>query len=95
MVPCPFYPILTQTQPNVLVDPAGCARITDFGLAPITQNLDSVLSASGDRGHTARWIAPEILLEQWTYSKEADIFSFAMVMIEVRTDGLFASSLAY
>jgi len=78
-----FPPILTRAQPNILVDPAGCARITDFGLATVTQNLDSMRTASDDKGHTARWTAPEILNEQGTYSKEADVFSFAMVMIEV------------
>ena len=45
--------------------------------------MDSMRSASDDKGHTARWTAPEILNEQGTYSKEADIFSFALVMIEV------------
>jgi len=65
------------------VDDAGLARITDFGLATVTQNLDSMRTASEDQGHTARWTAPEILTEEGTYSKEADIFSFAMVMIEV------------
>ena len=59
------------------------ARITDFGLARATQNLDSMRSASEEQGHTARWTAPEILNEQGTYSKEADVFAFAMVMIEV------------
>jgi len=68
------------------MDPTGRARITDFGLAAVTQDLDSVRSASGDRGHTVRWTAPEILEEQGTYSKEADVFSFAMVMIEVRCE---------
>ena len=74
---------LTRVQPNILVDDTGHARITDFGLATVTQNLDSIRSASEDQGNTARWTAPEILTEQGTYSKEADIFSFAMVMIEV------------
>ena len=81
--PC-FTAIPTPTQPNVLVDSSGCARITDFGLATVTKNLDSIRSAVGDKGHTARWTAPEILNDEGTYSKEADIFSFAMVMIEVR-----------
>jgi hypothetical protein len=40
--------------------------------------------ASDDQGHIPRWTAPEILNNQGTYSKEADVFSFAMVMIEVR-----------
>jgi len=64
------------------MDDSGHARITDFGLAVITQNLDSVRSTSSQHGHTPRWAAPEVLKEG-NSSKEADIFSFAMVMIEV------------
>jgi serine/threonine protein kinase len=79
-----FHDALTRVQPNILVDDTGHARITDFGLATVTQNLDSMQSASEDRGNTARWTAPEILTEEGTHSKEADVFSFAMVMIEVR-----------
>ena len=66
------------------MDVAGRARITDFGLATVTRDLNSVRSASGDLGHDARWTAPEILKGQGTYSRETDIFSLAMVMIEVR-----------
>jgi serine/threonine protein kinase len=65
------------------VDATSRARIADFGLATITKNLDSIRSASDGHGHTVRWAAPEILSEQGTHSKEADVFSFAMVMIEV------------
>ena len=79
-------PSLTRVQPNILVDDANRARITDFGLARVTQNLDSIRSGSGDQGHTARWTAPEILNEEGAHSKEADVFSFAMVMIEVRCE---------
>lgn len=75
---------ITSGQPNILVDDASCPRITDFGLAMVAQNQDSVRSAQGDHGHTARWTAPEILSGEGTYSKEADVFSFAMVMVEVR-----------
>ena len=75
--------ILTPNQPNVLVDATGHARITDFGLATVTRDPNSVRSASGDQSHTARWTAPEILTGEGTYSREADIFSFAMVTIEV------------
>ena len=76
--------LLTHVQPNILVDDIGCARLSDYCLATVTRDLDSIHSASGDHGHTARWTAPEILSEKGTYSKESDVFSFAMVAIEVR-----------
>jgi len=75
--------ILMPDQSNILVDVDGRARITDLGLAVITQNLESIRSALGEHCHSVRWIAPEILNSQDTYSKEGDIFSFAMVVIEV------------
>ena len=66
------------------MDASDNARITDFGLAIVTQDLDSLRGGSDECGDGARWIAPEILEDRGTYSKEADVFSFAMVMIEVR-----------
>ena len=66
------------------MDATGHARITDFGLAIVTQDLDSVRNASVERGQNVQWIAPEILDNRGTYSKEADVFSFAGVVIEVR-----------
>ena len=63
------------------MDDSDNARIADFGFATVTQNLDSVQSAHCQRG-TPRWTAPEVL-DEGPYSKEADVFSFAMVMIEV------------
>ena len=75
---------LTLNQSSILVDGCGRARITDFGLATVTQDRSSLESGSDGHDPTARWIAPEILNDQKRYSKEADIFSFAMVMVEVR-----------
>jgi serine/threonine protein kinase len=69
---------------NILIDKSGHACIADFGLATITRGVDSELSTSGDEGHGARWAAPEVLTDQGVYSKEADVFSFAMVMTQVR-----------
>ena len=71
-----FATEFTADQSNILVDATGHAQITDFGLAMVAQGPDSTLDA--------RWIAPEILSDQGTYSKEADVFSFAGVAIEVR-----------
>ncbi|KAF9646470.1 kinase-like protein [Thelephora ganbajun] len=72
---------------NILVDDSGHTRIADFGLAMVTQNPDSMPSAPPHRGYTPRWAAPEVMTEE-AYSKEADIFSFAMVMIEVFTSAV-------
>ena len=76
--------VLTSTQSNVLVTATGRARITDFGLVMATQNPDSVWSAPPEYGPSARWIAPEILCDFGTYSKEGDVFSFAMITFGVR-----------
>ena len=78
-----FAAALTHVQPNILMDDSGNARIADFGFTTVALNLDSVRSAQGQRGFTPRWTAPEVLKEG-PHSRESDVFSFAMVMIEVR-----------
>ena len=65
------------------MDSSGRARIMDFGLGTVAQSLDPMQRVSRQRVHTVRWSAPEVLNEE-VYSKEADVFSFAMVMVEVR-----------
>jgi len=75
---------LTPDQPNILIGESGHARIADFGQTKVTQCLDTIRSASR-HGNTPRWAAPEVLEEQ-PPSKESDIFSYAMVMVEVRMD---------
>lgn len=77
-----FVIVFTPCQANILVDNSGHACITDFGLAVLTKNLDSIPSAPEHHGYTMRWAAPEVMDED-AYSKEGDMFSFAMVMIEV------------
>lgn len=77
-----FTSMLTPGQPNILVDEFGHARIADFGLAAVAQNLDPTLAISSQRGQTVRWAAPEVL-NGAPCTKQADIFSFAMVMFEV------------
>ena len=77
------FTVLTPSQPNILVDDTGSARIADFGLTAVTQNPDSTRGASCQHGNTPRWTAPEVL-KGGIYSTEADMFAFAMVMIEVR-----------
>jgi len=64
----------------------GRALITDPGLVMVTQCLDSVWNAADECAGTVRWSAPEILGGWGTYSKEGDVFSLAMVAIEVFMD---------
>ena len=71
-----------MSQPSVLVDNAGHARLTDFGLAAIVLNSGS--SGSTRDGQAVRWAAPEILEKGLPVSKKSDVYSFAMVVTEVR-----------
>ena len=81
-----FIPLTSDRsdQSSVLVDSAGRARITDIGLAVVTRDLGSTQSASTNHDHDARWIAPEILDDRGSFSKEGDVFAFAGIAIEVR-----------
>jgi len=68
-------------QPSILVDDAGCPRLTDFGLATVTPDLEPTVPI--DEGYSIRWTAPEVLGGEVGISKEADIYSLGMVVIEV------------
>ena len=63
------------------MDDTGHARVTDFGLAGVVS--DSEPAASETDGHSVRWAAPEILTTEQPVSKESDVYSWAMVVIEV------------
>ena len=65
------------------MESSGHVRIADFGLAKITGNSGSIRNASVQNGFTMQLVAPEVW-NQGEYSEKADIFSFSMVMIEVR-----------
>ena len=65
------------------MDAAGHARITDFGGVTIIQGPGLTQSVSDHTDHTVQWAAPEITRGGGMYSKEGDVFSLAMVMIEV------------
>ena len=77
---------LTPCQANIVVDAVGDtprALLADFGVAIVTKNLDSLRPPTSEKTHTPRWSAPEILREETNPSKESDVFSFAMVIVEV------------
>jgi len=74
-------------QPSILVDNTGHARLTDFDLAAVlTPELGSTKSTTDS--HAVRWAAPEVLDNELSVSKKSDVFSFAMVVVEVWTCNL-------
>jgi serine/threonine protein kinase len=68
-----------------VVDNEPHARIADFGIALVTKNLDSIRPETHHDVHTPRWSAPEVIREQ-NPSQKSDVYSFAMVMIEVHLE---------
>jgi len=65
---------------NVMLDGAGKARITDFGLAGIAANIQGAEVRAG----TPAYMAPEQLLGREVTTR-SDIFSLGLVMYEVLT----------
>ena len=59
----------------------GHARLTDFCLAGVAS--DSGPATSATNGHAVRWAAPEVLDAERLVSKESDVYSWAMIVIEV------------
>ena len=55
----------------------------DFGVATVARDTNSLDSTTDEQGITARYTSPEILKGGKRHSKESDVFSFGMVMIEV------------
>lgn len=70
---------------NVLLDSGGSARLADLGMS-------RVLARGADSQQTStaigpvRWMAPECI-ERRQYSAASDAYAFAMLMVEVWSDG--------
>ena len=75
---------ITITQTNILVDRFGRARIMDFSLTTVHPNQVSNRGVSELRGNNTRWTAPEVSEEIGPLTEKVDVFSFAMLMVEVR-----------
>ncbi|KAF9780778.1 kinase-like domain-containing protein [Thelephora terrestris] len=72
---------------NVLVDRNGHACLIDFGLLRIISDTTDIESSnSSRRGFTARWAAPELLLDDSCKSKSSDCYSLGMVAYETLTN---------
>ena len=77
------FTVLMFGQSNILVDANGHARIMNFSFATVSSDMDPEQIISDQSVESHQWSVPEVL-EGGTTSKEADVFSFAMVMIEGR-----------
>ena len=59
-------------------------KITDFGLSKIARaDANTISSVTGDGGGSKPWMAPEVLNEERFKAKPADVYSYAMVLVEL------------
>ena len=66
---------------SILVDSEGHARLADFEFPAVVRGTKFVIQ---ETGHTTALAAPEVLEGAGVITREADILSFAMVVMEVR-----------
>ncbi|CAN8286623.1 unnamed protein product [Cochlearia groenlandica] len=68
---------------NILMDEKFIPKISDFGLAKLCKNNESVMSMLGTRG-TAGYIAPEVFTKNFGgVSHKSDVYSYGMVVLEM------------
>jgi serine/threonine protein kinase len=80
-----------NSKANVLIDKDGRARLTDFGLTSIPRGEDSTRNPHDLGVASTTWAAPEIL-EGGAVTEPGDVFTFAMITIEVRKCAVFDES---
>ncbi|KAJ7694111.1 ras guanine nucleotide exchange factor domain-containing protein [Mycena rosella] len=68
---------------NVLIDTTGSALLSGFGITSFIEKYSNV-AASSESGNV-RWAAPEVLRNGDPVSKQSDVWSFAMVCLELIT----------
>ncbi|KAL6609552.1 hypothetical protein ACP70R_039521 [Stipagrostis hirtigluma subsp. patula] len=68
---------------NILLDHDFCPKISDFGLAKLCMQNESIISIDGARG-TIGYIAPEVFHRQsGVISSKSDVYSYGMMVLEM------------
>lgn len=82
-----------------MINALGIPCLADFGLSSIAEDIYSVSGSNAASGGSVRWSAPELVgsitarQEKWVKpTTQSDIYSLAMVIIEVISNS-FASSI--
>lgn len=68
---------------NILLDPAGVCKISDFGISKKVDDLQNIRAFTNMKG-TIQWMAPEILVTKKAgYDAKVDIWSVGCVVLEM------------
>ncbi|KAI8539053.1 hypothetical protein RHMOL_Rhmol09G0151400 [Rhododendron molle] len=68
---------------NICLDGDFCPKISDFGLAKLCPQKESIISLTGARG-TAGYIAPEVFSRNFGgVSHKSDVYSYGMMVLEM------------
>ncbi|KAH7857047.1 hypothetical protein Vadar_008431 [Vaccinium darrowii] len=68
---------------NILLNEDFCPKISDFGLAKLCPQKESIISLLGARG-TAGYIAPEVFSRNFGgVSHKSDVYSYGMMVLEM------------
>ncbi|KAJ3268806.1 hypothetical protein HDV01_002184 [Terramyces sp. JEL0728] len=70
---------------NILLDIRDTCKICDFGLSKVKVNADSGIKTEkiDDACGSLRWKAPELFKPNAKFTKETDVFAFAIVLWEI------------